>query len=58
MNEVQKITLDDMINDFLSKDLTYWIDVSKEYECYENPFSVLDEMSRVMEDAGDDEYNE
>ena len=48
MNEEQKIKLDDMINDFLSKDFTYWIDVSKEYECYENPTLFIENTLTSM----------
>lgn len=49
MTEEQRILLNEMIEDFLSKSLNEWLEISKKYEHEENPFDVLDEMSEVME---------
>lgn len=50
MTEEQRIRLNEMTEDFLSRSLDDWLTISKKYEHEENPFDVLDEMSEVMEE--------
>lgn len=50
MTEEQRIRLNEMTEDFLSRSLDEWLKISEKYEYEENPFDVLDEMSEVMEE--------